>query len=76
MIFPMIEVRSVLWIFLGDYQGYVHADAYSGYDELFRRKGVIEVGCWVHTRRHFDEAVSSQKSRPPRSWPASVSFIK
>ncbi len=47
--------------FLGDYQGYVHADAYSGYDELFRRKGVIEVGCWVHTRRHFDEAVSSRK---------------
>jgi transposase len=47
--------------FLGDYRGYVHADAYSGYDELFRRKGVIEVGCWVHTRRHFDEAVSSRK---------------
>jgi transposase len=47
--------------FLGDYQGYVHADAYSGYDELFRRKGVIEVGCWVHARRHFDEAVSSRK---------------
>jgi transposase len=47
--------------FLGDYQGYVQADAYSGYDELFRREGVIEVGCWVHTRRHFDEAVSSRK---------------
>jgi transposase len=47
--------------FLGDYRGYIHADAYSGYDELFRRPGVIEVGCWVHTRRHFDEAVSSRK---------------
>jgi len=47
--------------FLGDYQGYVHADAYSGYDELFRHEGVIEVGCWVHTRRYFDEAVSSRK---------------
>ena len=47
--------------FLGDYRGYVHADAYSGYDELFRRDGVIEVGCWVHTRRYFDEAVSSRK---------------
>jgi transposase len=47
--------------FLGDYRGYVHADAYSGYDELFRREGVIEVGCWVHTRRYFDEAVSSRK---------------
>jgi transposase len=47
--------------FLGGYRGYVHADAYSGYDELFRRPGVIEVGCWAHTRRHFDEAVSSRK---------------
>ena len=47
--------------FLGDYRGYIHADAYGGYDELFRRDGVIEVGCWVHTRRHFDEAVSSRK---------------
>lgn len=46
---------------MGDYRGYVHADAYSGYDELFRRDGVIEVACWVHTRRHFDEAVSSRK---------------
>ena len=47
--------------FLGNYQGYVHADAYGGYDELFRREGVIEVGCWAHARRHFDEAVSSRK---------------
>jgi transposase len=47
--------------FLGDYRGYVHADAYSGYDELFRREGIIEVGCWVHARRKFDEAVSSRR---------------
>jgi transposase len=46
--------------FLGDYRGYVHADAYSGYDELFRREEVIEVGCWAHARRKFDEAVSSR----------------
>jgi transposase len=47
--------------FLGDYRGYIHADAYSGYDELFRKEGVIEVGCWVHARRKFDEAVSSRQ---------------
>jgi hypothetical protein len=46
--------------FLLDYQGYVHADAYSGYDELFRREGLTEVGCWVHARRKFDEAASSR----------------
>jgi len=36
--------------FIGDYEGYIHADAYSGYDELFRKEGVTEVGCWVHAR--------------------------
>jgi transposase len=46
--------------FLDGYKGYVHADAYSGYDELFRLKGIIEVGCWVHARRKFDEAASSR----------------
>jgi transposase len=46
--------------FLEDYHGFVHADAYSGYDELFRRPEVIEVGCWVHARRKFDEASSSR----------------
>jgi transposase len=46
--------------FLSQYQGYVHADAYSGYDELFRKDGITEVGCWVHARRKFDEAVSSR----------------
>jgi transposase len=46
--------------FLGDYQGFIHADAYSGYDELFKKKGVIEVGCWVHARRKFDESVASR----------------
>jgi transposase len=46
--------------YLDGYRGYVHADAYSGYDELFRKEGIIEVGCWAHGRRKFDEAVSSR----------------
>lgn len=46
--------------FLDGYRGYVHADAYSGYDELFRLERIIEVGCWVHARRKFDESVSSR----------------
>jgi len=47
--------------FLDGYQGYVHADAYNGYDELFRKDGIIEVGCWAHARRKFDEASSRPK---------------
>jgi transposase len=46
--------------YLEGYQGYIHADAYSGYDELFKKEGIIEVGCWAHARRKFDEAVSSR----------------
>ncbi len=46
--------------FLDGYRGYVHADAYSGYDELFKRGDIIEVGCWAHARRKFDEAASSR----------------
>ncbi len=46
--------------FLGEYRGYIHADAYSGYDELFKKKEITEVGCWAHARRKFDEAVSSR----------------
>ena len=30
--------------YLNDYQGYVHADAYGGYDELFKKEEIIEVG--------------------------------
>lgn len=45
---------------LADYTGFVHADAYSGYDELFNsHEYIIEVGCWAHTRRKFDEALNS-----------------
>lgn len=46
--------------FLDGYHGYVHADAYNGYDELFKKEGIIEVGCWAHARRKFDEAASSR----------------
>ena len=45
---------------MGDYQAYIHADAYSGYDELFTKHGIVEVGCWCHARRGFDEAMTSR----------------
>lgn len=46
--------------YLNHYKGFVHADAYSGYDELFQKEGIVEVGCWAHARRKFDEAASSR----------------
>jgi transposase len=45
---------------MSGYRGFVHADAYSGYDKLFATNRLaIEVGCWAHARRKFDEAQSS-----------------
>jgi transposase len=48
--------------FLANYQGYLHADAFSGYDGLYlpaARTGtgrIIEVACNAHARRKFYEA--------------------
>jgi transposase len=47
--------------FLQGYSGYLHADAYAGYDAIFLDEGsdVIEVACWSHARRKFFDAVGS-----------------
>lgn len=52
--------------FLGTYSGYVHADAYSGYDEFFRLSRAIEVGCNSHARRKFEYALDSDPVRAAR----------
>ena len=44
---------------LKDFAGYVQADAYSGYDELFRVSEAREVGCWAHAKRKFDDAMET-----------------
>jgi len=51
--------------FLEGYAGYLHADAYTGYDAMFLGVGsnsgskVHEVACWAHTRRKFLSAVGN-----------------
>ena len=42
--------------FLEGYQGFIHVDAFAGYDLLFEQDGVFECGCWMHVRRKFFEA--------------------
>jgi transposase len=47
--------------FFGDYAGYIQADAYGGYDHLFKPKpdgkpSPTELACWAHARRYFVEA--------------------
>jgi transposase len=55
--------------FLASYQGYLHADAFSGYDGLYlpdprtATARIIEVACNAHARRKFYEARGSDALR-------------
>jgi transposase len=50
--------------FLEGYQGFLQADAYSVYDAFFKPgRGLIEVGCWMHTRRYAFKAVEADEAR-------------
>jgi len=39
-----------------DFQGFIQADAYGGYDGLYLPGGATEVACWAHVRRKFVDA--------------------
>jgi hypothetical protein len=47
--------------FLKGFTGYLHADAFAGYDAIYldRQCAIDEVACWAHARRKFFEAVGS-----------------
>jgi hypothetical protein len=51
--------------FLQGYGGYLQADAYAGYDAMFkpRQPYLTEVACWAHVRRHVFEAQTSNPCR-------------
>lgn len=41
---------------LEGFKGYLHVDAYTGYDAVCRENGLTRVGCWAHVRRYFEKA--------------------
>jgi hypothetical protein len=55
--------------FLADYHGYLHADAFTGYDALYLpgpragKEPIKEVACNAHARRKFHEAKLSDELR-------------
>lgn len=55
--------------FLAGYQGYLHADAFSGYDRLYLpeplsgQARIVEVACNAHARRKFYDARTSDALR-------------
>jgi hypothetical protein len=55
--------------FLAGYRGFVHADAYDGYNAA--HNNVRHLGCWMHARRYFVEAEPSD----PRAVEA-LAFIR
>jgi transposase len=47
---------------LTDYTGWMHADGYAGFEELYRTGRVREVACMAHVRRKFVDVQQSQGS--------------
>jgi transposase len=46
--------------FLKTFEGYLHADAFAGYDGIYAAGSVKQVLCWAHARRKFYDARSVQ----------------
>jgi transposase len=59
--FTMSRARDGPATFLANYQGFLQADAYGGYDGIFTGSSgrIIEVACWAHARRKFYDARSN-----------------
>jgi transposase len=49
--------------FLESFQGYLQADAFSGYDALLSKGTIIEVACMAHCRRYWWEAIGNDSRR-------------
>jgi transposase len=51
--------------FLKHFRGHLQADAYAVYDSFFTNpeRGLVEVGCWAHARRHFHNALEKDQAR-------------
>jgi len=52
--------------FLKEYQGYLHADGYSGYDKLYLKSRIKECMCWSHARRKIFDAYEAGDTRAKR----------
>ena len=74
MIYQYAPTRSgqVAEDFIGDFTGYLQADAFSGYDRFENNPKIRLMGCWSHARRKFFDVVKAKKkirskSKNPKS---------
>lgn len=58
------RAASVARELFSDFEGFVHTDAYAGYNPVFLPESCTRVGCWAHVRRKFVEVqkVSGKES--------------
>ena len=49
---------------LKSYTGILQADAYAGYNEVYRSGRIVEAGCWSHARRKLWDIHVRQKRQP------------
>jgi transposase len=61
--FTMSRKRDGPSRFLKGFQGFLQADAFSGYDGIYAGGDVVEVGCNAHARRKFIEAQTTDATR-------------
>lgn len=55
--FTMNRSRAGPTGFLSDFDGYLQADGYSGYNEVLRNNELKHIGCMAHVRRKFHAAL-------------------
>ncbi len=62
---PTHEARDGPATFLKDFQGFLQADAYSGYDGVYTgsQGDIVEVACWAHARKKFHDAQDTDPER-------------
>jgi transposase len=60
---------------LEGYSGYLQADAYAGYDQIFATGKVQEVACWAHARRKFFDIARQAEKGIRISAHAALEFI-
>lgn len=53
--------------FLKTFRGYLQADAYGGYDGIYKTQHVIEVACLAHARRKYWDAQTKDLLRAQRA---------
>lgn len=67
VVYEATKTHEAKWplAFLKDFKGKLQADAYKGYDAVYRTLPVVEIACWAHARRRIREAVDSQPEGGP-----------